>query len=310
MTAPVAIGIDIGGTKIAAGTVDADGHVSQNAVIPTPAHAGPEAVVAAVRSLAATLLDQHPTAAVGVGTAGTVGANGEIVFATDAVHDWAGFPLRTALENAWGRPVLVLNDVHAAAVAEARVGAGAGWSSFLAVTVGTGVGGAGWRDGALLPSIGGIAGSIGHMVIDFTSDRRCPCGGRGHVEAYASGPAIEADYRRKAHRHIPLREIANRAAAGDPAAVGSIDRGAQALGAGIAAAAALLEPEGVVIGGGVASIGAPYLDAVRRAIASMALPALRSLDVRPAATKDFAGVVGAAFAARDSRANRPGIDRA
>ncbi|WP_144794260.1 ROK family protein [Microbacterium paludicola] len=299
------VGVDIGGTKIAAAVfAQGDGGrlrmASPTRVVPTPATASGTAVVRAVAELVSGFGDADAVTAVGVGTAGVVGSDGAIASSTDAIAGWAGLPLRAALEDAVGIEVSVLNDVHAAAVAEAAQGAGAGSRDVLMVTVGTGIGGAVVFDEILRRGETGTAGSLGHVEVsmrDALADRRCPCGGRGHVEAVASGPAMEQTYLERTGARRGLRDIAEAAAHGDAVAVEVIEEGARLLGRALASANALLDVGTIAIGGGVAEIGERYLGAVAESYRDAAMPGPARARIVAAALGVDATLTGAAITA-------------
>ena len=299
------IGIDIGGTKIAAAgfALDARGRCERTTEVrtfATPAREGGRAIVGAVAEAVRAMTGRVQPEAVGVGTAGVVGSGGAITSATDAISGWAGFPLRAALAEAVGLPVAVINDVHAAAVAEAEQGAGHGADGMLMVAVGTGVGGAvvlpdGVRRGAT-----GTAGSVGHLEIALPpqlAGRRCPCGGFGHVEAVASGPGLERTYFEVSGVRLPLREVNAAALRGDPVAERVILDGARYLGRGLASANAVLDAGVIVVGGGVAEIGERYLSAVQDSYGSAAMPGPSRARVVPAQLGIDAALTGAALIA-------------
>ena len=222
------IGVDIGGTKIAAGRVEHDGTVSARRVRATPAGSGSAAVLAATVDLVRELA---PGATfVGVGAPGTVDtATGVIRAATALLPGWAGTPVGPAITDATGLPALVDNDVNASALGELRRGVAVGHDAVLYVSVGTGVGGAIALGGRLVRGARGVAGEIGHLAVPGpSSERPCGCGLFGHVEAVASGPAIEAAYELSGP---DLREIARRAEQGDARAAAVIEHGAIALAA-------------------------------------------------------------------------------
>lgn len=299
------IGVDIGGTKIAlAAFRDTDGALVRTSdvhVVPTPAAEGGDGVVRAVADAVRFVATDEAIEAVGIGTAGVVDAEGEIFSATDAIRDWAGFPLRSAVEQAVGIPVTVVNDVHAAAFAEATTGAWTG--GMLMVAVGTGVGGAVVLADGLLRGVTGTAGSVGHLEViapPALAGRQCPCGGVDHVEAFASGPALERTYREVSGRAVSLREVSALAAGGDDIARRVIDEGARLLGRGLASAAAVLDVETIVVGGGVAEIGASYIDGVESAYREFAMPGPAQARVVAASLGVTAALVGAALLARQA----------
>ncbi|MCS3844648.1 ROK family protein [Microbacterium sp. AK031] len=316
------IGVDVGGTKIAvAGFVEGSAGGSAGSAgrgsarlrmvtdvrtVPTPADAGGPAVVRVVADVIAGLCDGAELTAVGIGTAGVVGADGGIFSATDAIAGWAGFPLPTAMADALagigadGIRVAVVNDVHAAAVAEAQIGAGAGSDSILMAAVGTGIGGAVVFADGLHRGATGTAGSLGHAEVvmpDSLAARQCPCGGHGHVEAAASGPAMEQTYLEKSGVRAGLREIDALAQRGDAMAIEVIDDGARFLGRVLASANALLDVDTIVIGGGVAEIGSRYLGAVESSYRTSALPGPSRARIVPAELAVDATLTGAAILA-------------
>ncbi|MFI7611758.1 ROK family protein [Nonomuraea terrae] len=287
------MGVDIGGTKIAVGLVTRDGTVHRRACAPTPAAQGPRAVVRTVAELARGLgLDG--VASAGVGTAGVVDPGGrEIVGATDAIRDWAGTPLARLLEDELQLPVLVRNDVHAFLAGEL---AGTAWRSALGVTVGTGVGGALGLDGRVVPGSRGAAGHLGHVPVPEAEGLACSCGAEGHVEAVAAGPAMAA-----ASGERDLRQVVERAEAGDVAAAGVLARGGRALGRALAGVVNVWDPQVVIIGGGVLAAGDLYLAPLREALAAGVLPVLTGVPIASARLGDDAVLIGAALAADGQR---------
>lgn len=299
MTA-LTIGVDLGGTKIAGALVAVDGTLVGDVVrVPTPAADGGEAVLAAILGVVATLRRAHVDVdAVGVAAAGVIDADGRVASATDLLPGWAGTPVSQRVAEATGLPAATLNDVHAAALGEAVHGAGRGAGVVLLAAVGTGVGGGVVRDGCVALGRAGVAGSVGHVVVPEAVGHVCSCGVDGHVEAVASGPALERLHVAAGGEKVPLRRVAELAAAGDARAVTVLAGGACALGRALAGAVSVVDPDVVVVGGGVAQIGSPYLDAVAAALRENLMPAVRDVDVVPAALGTEAPIVGAAVAAR------------
>jgi len=307
-------GIDLGGTKIEAIVADASHRVLGSARHPTPTGGGPvdvaHAMATALREAAnAASLRPSQLRGVGVGSPGTVDARAGTVSHADNLPGWlTSYPLASTLESALGTRVVLGNDVAVATVAEFELGAGKPYQSLLGVFWGTGIGGGLILGGA--PWRGrGAAGEIGHTVVR-QNGRRCPCGRRGCVEAYAGRAAMEARARRLHARgaKTKLFELAaehdrdrltsgiwERALEhGDALATKLIDRAVEALGAGIASAVNLLDVEAVVIGGGLGvRFGEPY----RVRIVDEMLPHLFN-DTRPpavhvAALGDLGGALGA-----------------
>jgi glucokinase len=292
----LALGVVIGGTKIAVGLIEASGHVEHRVEVPTPAQEGADAIVAAVLAAARVVMVGQSIVACGVGTAGVVSRAGEIVSATDLLRGWAGTPLALRLKDSLHAPVAVLNDVHATALCEARVGAARGHASALVVAVGTGIGGALVREGTVVHGAHGIAGSIGHTPCVIRSGRRCSCGALDHVEVYASGPAMEADYARRAGVALGLRGIVRRMEQGDEVSRSVVSEAATALGAAIGGANNVADTDLIVIGGGVASIGDLYLEPVCAAARAEALGGSKEVRIVRAQFSADACLVGAGLA--------------
>lgn len=300
-----ALGIDIGGSKIAAGIVDEHGALEGPPLfVTTPAADGADAVVAAVLDAARAALGTSSADAVGIGSAGTFDERGTVASATGLLRGWTGTPLAELVSSALGAPVIAINDVHAAAASEALVGAGTRFDSVLVVAVGTGVGGAIVRNGQVERGATGTAGSIGH--VPGPGGRECSCGVADHIEPWVSGPGLERSFFEADGEALPLREIAALAAAGDELALRVILEGATMLGRAIAGAVNLLDPAAIVLGGGVADIGEPYRAAVAAAILADALPGPGRAPVLAAALGNRAAIVGAALVALAR--NRPGAD--
>ncbi|MFE3516187.1 ROK family protein [Streptomyces sp. NPDC059166] len=298
--------LDIGGTKIAGALVDGDGTLLVRAQRPTPAREGAEAVMGAVGGVLAELTASPlwtRTHAVGIGSAGPVDASAGTVSPVN-VPGWRGFPLvaRVAALTG-GLPVTLVGDGVAMTAAEHWLGAARGYDNALCLVVSTGVGGGLVLDGKLHPGPSGNAGHIGHISVDLDGDP-CPCGARGCVERLASGPniarrAVENGWRPGPDGDATAAAVAAAARAGDPVAVASFERAAQALAAGIAATATLADIDIAVIGGGVAGAGEVLFAPLRRSLRDYAtLSFVQNLTVAPAVMGTDAGLVGAAAAVR------------
>jgi glucokinase len=185
----VALAVDIGGTKLAAGRVAADGVLLERAFTPTPTSHDPAAVWEALAGLVRSVAKGDEVVC-GVGTGGPMLPNGLEVSPLN-IPGWRGFPLRARLLELTGLPVAVDNDAKALALGEGWVGGARGESAFVAMVVSTGVGGGIVLDGRLLDGMGGNAGHIGHVIVE-PDGRRCACGAHGCLEAEASGTAIAA----------------------------------------------------------------------------------------------------------------------
>ncbi|MFE1318410.1 ROK family protein [Kitasatospora phosalacinea] len=292
---PVVAGVDIGGTKTSAALVGPDGTAGPVVTVPTPAAEGPDAVLAAVAG-AVRALGGDPVA-VGVGSAGVIDpVRGCVVSATDAMPGWAGTELRTRLRELLGVPVAVDNDVHAHALGEAWTGAARGARCVLLVAVGTGVGGSLLIDGRVHHGARQVAGHLGHLAVPDATGLPCTCGGTGHVEAVAAGPALHTAYRRAGGTpDAPdLRAVAALAAQGDPLAADVLATGARALGRALGGLANVLDPDLLLIGGGVAHCGPAWWNPLRAAFTAELLPPLAHLPLTPCALGPTAAIIGAA----------------
>ncbi|MEU6486559.1 ROK family protein [Streptomyces sp. NPDC046887] len=308
--------LDIGGTKIAGALVDGAGGILVRAQRPTPARESGETVARAVEAVLAELTASPlwpDVRAVGIGSAGPVDASAGTVSPVN-VPAWRNFPLVERVHRAAGGrlPVRLVGDGVAIAAAEHWLGAARGHDNALCMVVSTGVGGGLVLDGRLHPGPTGNAGHIGHISVDLDGDP-CPCGGRGCVERIASGPhiarrALENGWRPGPDGDTTAAGVAAAARAGDPVAVASFERAAQALAAGIAATATLVEIDIAVVGGGVAGAGDVLFAPLRRSLREYAtLSFVRDLTVAPARTGTDAGLLGAAAAATAHRDPHPGL---
>ncbi|MCX2185464.1 ROK family protein [Streptomyces sp. SKN60] len=305
MSTDLVVALDIGGTKIAGALVDAGGRIHVRAQRPTPAREDGETVMKAVTAVLDELAGSPLWAsagAVGIGSAGPVDASAGTVSPVN-VPGWRDFPIVERVHRATdGRPVTLVGDGVAMTAAEHWQGAARGHDNALCLVVSTGVGGGLVLGGRLHPGPTGNAGHIGHISVDLDGDP-CACGGRGCVERIASGPhiarrALEAGWRPGPDGDASAAAVAAAARAGDPVAAASFERAAQALAAGIAATASLVEIDIAVVGGGVAGAGEVLFAPLRRSLRSYAtLSFVRGLTVVPALTGTDAGLLGAAAAA-------------
>ena len=305
-----AVGIDIGGTKVAGLRVAEDGSVLERRERPTPADDVP-ATVETVAGLAAGLAEGGGEA-VGVGAAGMVDfAAGTLRYAPNLA--WREVPLRDLVSERTGLPCVVDNDANVAAWAEYRFGAARDFRHVLLVTVGTGIGGGIVADGALFRGAHGFAAEIGHIIVE-PDGPPCGCGNRGCWEQVASGRALDrlarAEVQRDPSGRIAVlaagdqaagRHVSEAAREGDPAAVAVFATVGRRLGEGIAGLVNVLDPEVVVVGGGVAEEGAILLDPARAAfVEAVEAPEHRpEVPILPAALGNDAGAIGAAALALD-----------
>ncbi|MER6206429.1 ROK family protein [Streptomyces graminifolii] len=297
--------LDIGGTKIAGALVDGHGKILVRAQRPTPSQDDGDTVMRAVEEVLGELTASPSwsrAGALGIGSAGPVDASAGTVSPVN-VPGWRDFPLVERVRAATGDlPVALIGDGVAITAAEHWQGAARGHANALCMVVSTGVGGGLVLNGQLHPGPTGNAGHIGHISVDLDGDP-CPCGSRGCVERIASGPniarrAVEGGWRPGPDGDASAAAVAAAARAGDPVAVASFERAAQALAAGIAATATLVEIDIAVIGGGVGKAGDVLFTPLRKALSDYAtLSFVQRLTVTPAQMGTDAGLVGAAAAA-------------
>jgi len=305
-----AIGIDVGGTKVAALLVAEDGSVLDREERDTPAE-DVEGTMETIHEVAAALATKGGES-VGVGAAGMVD------FAAGAMRSapnlaWKEVPIRDLVAERSGLPCVVDNDANAAAWGEYRFGAARGYRHVLVVTVGTGIGGGIVADGELFRGANGFAAEIGHFIVE-PDGPQCGCGNRGCWEQVASGQALDRLGRREAERdpggriaalgagrEVSGRHVSLAARDGDEAAIRIFREVGRRLGEGIGGLVNVLDPEVVVVGGGVAEEGALLLEPARRAFRE----AVEAPEHRPevpiieAALGNDAGAIGAAALALD-----------
>jgi glucokinase len=306
----VVVGVDIGGTKVLAGAVDLEGRVTRTALRTTP---GRRVVTSRVEdALVEAIVEaagDEPLAGVGVAAAGFVDSAGErVMFAPHL--PWQGEPLKDLLESRLGCPVGLDNDANCAARAEVRYGAARGATSALMVTMGTGIGGAVLLDGRVVRGANGMAGEFGHMQV-VPDGQPCECGRRGCWEQYSSGnalvrqaralmveqPSVLNDMTNGNAELITGPMVTSAAEQGDLVAHRAFASVGHWLGVGVANLVAALDPEVVVIGGGVSAAGdrllEPARDALRRTLVGAdhrRIPGLVAAELGPRA-----GMIGAAL---------------
>jgi glucokinase len=309
------IGIDVGGTKVLGGVVDASGEILLEARRETPREGG-RALTAAIADVARELMDAYSVESIGISAAGFVSSDRKTMLAAPNIAGWNGVDLDAELTALIGLPVVIENDANAAAWGEAAFGAGRGHGHLLIVTVGTGIGGGMVVNGNLYRGGFGTAAEIGHMRV-VPEGHLCGCGARGCFEQYASGSALMRHAREAisatpelARNLLALgdgtvygltgKHVTEAAHAGDAVALAAFNTTAQYLGAGIAALSVILDPTRIVIGGGVVDAGEILLEPTRQSlIRHMPFAGKHPYpDIVPAELGNKAGLVGVANLAR------------
>nr|NLD41735.1 ROK family glucokinase [Actinomycetales bacterium] len=307
------IGVDVGGTKIAAGVVDESGTILDSVRIDTAA-TDSDLIVDGIHRVIHELRVRHEVGAVGVVVPGMVAPSRDNVHFTPNIP-WRNFPLRSRLAERLELPTVIENDANAAGWAEFRFGVGRNVSHMVLLTLGTGVGGAIIVDGHLLRGAFGAAGEIGHLKM-VPHGHYCGCGHEGCLERYASGQALTRAARQRAvtdpagarrmqeiagpGKELRGPHVTRAAAEGDPVALELLEELGYWTGMACASLAAVLDPELIVIGGGVAESGPLFIDAVRDGF----LDHLSARGFREEARIEIAqlgndaGIVGAADLAR------------
>jgi glucokinase len=311
------LGIDLGGTKIVAGLVDRAGRILVRQYCETEAGEGPQAVFgrlidAAAQLLAADGVDQSRVCAIGVAAPGPIDARLGVVTAPPNLPGWHNVPLGELIHREFDLPTGLENDANAAALAEHRFGAGQGSDHMIYVTASTGIGGGFIFDGRLYSGATGGAAEIGHMTI-LPYGPLCGCGNRGCLEALASGSAIAREARERVQKGVPTliaelaegnldtvtaKLVAQAAERGDWEARVILDQAMAYLGVGMANLVNLLNPQLLVIGGGLSKMGERLFEPVRRTIGLRAFASsAQAVEVRLAQLGDDVGLLGAATVA-------------
>lgn len=293
-----AVGVDLGGTKTAVALVSSEGQIGEIITAPTPSADGPAAVLDHVASLVSRVISED-VVGLGVGAAGVVDSTtGTIISATETFASWVGTDLvrglRSRLSLTPGFPIEVRNDVDAHALGEHWVGAARDFDSMLIVAVGTGVGGGIVLNGRLHTGSRHVAGEIGHMPVPGADELRCACGRFGHLEAIAAGPALERRYAQLSGQRASGREIMAMAEAGVAPALRVVEGSAVALAKAVCGVVSVLDPDCVVIGGGVALAGDVWWRPLLETCRAELIDAQACIDILPAQLGTSAALFGAA----------------
>ena len=311
------LGIDIGGTKIAGGLVTAKGRLTKHLVVPTHGEKGRDFSLGQVYRLIERLirLAGGPANIRGIGICcpGPLNPKTGIVLNPPNLPGWRHVPLARLIKGRFGLPAAVENDANAAGLAETLFGAAVRYRDIFYVTVSTGIGTGIIIDKKIYHGKNGVAGEGGHVTIDYRSPYLCGCGSRGCIEALASGPSLARRARvlleqehavpsalrtltRGDLRLITPKMIADAARSGDAVARAILDETGFVLGAWLGGIVSLLDPEAIVIGGGVSQIGKPLFDKIRATVPRYTINRafVAALPILPAKLQSNVGVYGAA----------------
>ena len=325
MRTSFAVGVDVGGTRIAAGLVERKGRMVKELRALTPKEAGPFAIVDTIIDLIEEAYEgTHPSEIAGIG----VGLPAQIDFLKQSVEFCTNLPLsgidvRSLIMSRVRHPVAIDNDGNCAGIGESRFGAAKKTRDFVMITLGTGVGGALILNGEPYRGSRGLGAEIGHMVIRLDGPP-CPCGGRGHIESFLGRPAIAAKGREAArgHRGLAIREqaggepervtaedVVNAALKGDECAREILLEAGAILGEALVGIVNLLNPRLIVVGGGIGESCAFLVERAAEVIDAGALAGRRDVKVVQAQLGNDAGVLGAAALAFDEHDSREGLHR-
>ena len=308
------IGVDVGGTNVKIALVDLDGKIAYSNTVPTRAEMGYEAGVNNIKQAIKDIMQESNQTnktieAIGFGLPGQIDYKEGIVKNLPNIPGWVNIPLAKIIEDEFSIPTRLDNDVRCAALGELNFGAGKGCENLICITVGTGIGSGIILNGKLVRGAANAAGEIGHIKMEMNGGPLCGCGDYGCFEAFASGPAIvtmakeyisggkSAKYKEMATDGIITPYIVAQAALqGDTVSIQIFKQIGKIIGIGLASVVNLLNPEKIIIGGGVADAGEILLEPIRKTIQDRAMPIqAASLQVVPAQLANAAGVIGASL---------------
>lgn len=314
MTKKYRIGVDVGGTNVKIALVDTEGSIVYSNSIPTRAEMGYEYTVSSIKQAITDLMKETKTSnevieGIGFGFPGQIDCTNGVVRLLPNIPGWVNVPIAKIIEDEFGIPTKVDNDVRCAALGELNYGAGKGCKNLICITVGTGIGSGLIVNGKLVRGADNAAGEIGHIKLSMDETAPiCGCGDTGCLEAYASGPAIVAmaedyikggkstKYRELASPEITPYVVCEAAKQGDAVARRIFTIIGRYIGIGMASVVNLLNPEKIIVGGGVAGAGDILLKPLEKALKERAMPISGgSVEVVPAQLGNTAGVIGASL---------------
>ncbi len=307
------IGIDVGGTNVKIALVNEQGNIIYSNSIPTRAEMGYEYTINNMKEAISELIKETKSEAksiegIGFGFPGQIDYQKGIVRLAPNIPGWVDVPIAEIIEKEFGIPTRVDNDVRCAALGELNYGAGIGCENLICITVGTGIGSGLIINGKLVRGASNAAGEIGHIKLEMNGGPLCGCGDRGCLEAFASGPSIVAmaeeyikggkstKYRELANPDITPYIVSEAAKQGDPVAKRIFTIMGEYIGIGLASVVNLLNPEKIIIGGGVAAAGDILLNPIKENLIKRAMPIAGSaVEIVPAQLGNSAGVIGASL---------------
>lgn len=294
-----AIGLDIGGTKVAVGIVEDTGKLHHHTILSTDLKLTPVQMIQQIILAVNQLLDESDIAkdqitGIGIGAPGPLDARRGRITCPPNMPNWLDVPIVAELSKAFSYPILLDNDANAATLAEKWIGAAKDSEHFVYLTISTGIGAGLYLDGKLISGSRGNAGDVGHVVVD-PSKGICACGQKGCLEWVASGTAIARQGSELLGTDLTTQEVFELYQSGNSKIVTMIEDVFTAIGVGCVTLINLFDPEKIVIGGGVSQVGEPLFKEVQRYINQYALnPSGRETKVVPASSRQDAGMIGAA----------------
>jgi len=307
------IGIDVGGTNIKIALVEPNGSITYSNTLPTRTEMGYEYTINNIKQaikdlMTETKTDKTSIEGIGFGFPGQIDYQKGIVRLAPNIPGWVEVPIAEMIEKEFNIPTRVDNDVRCAALGELNYGAGVGCENLICITVGTGIGSGIIINGKLVRGASNAAGELGHIKLQINDGPMCGCGDTGCLEAFASGPAIVAlaeeyikggkstKYRELASNEMTPYIVAEAAKQGDVVAKRIFTKMGEYIGLGLASVVNLLNPEKIIIGGGVADAGEILLGPIKETILKRAMPISgNAVEIVPAKLGNTAGVIGASL---------------